>query len=43
MARSNGDLVAKARAMTEDAGRRPATVGEARALLGLRGRAAQAA
>jgi uncharacterized protein (DUF849 family) len=42
MARSNGDLVAKARAMTEDAGRRPATVGEARALLGLRGRAAAA-
>lgn len=40
MARSNGDLVAKARAMTEDAGRRPATVAEARALLGLRGRAA---
>jgi uncharacterized protein (DUF849 family) len=36
MARSNGDLVAKARQMTEDAGRRPATVGEARALLGLR-------
>jgi uncharacterized protein (DUF849 family) len=43
MARSNGDLVAKARAMTEDAGRRAATVGEARALLGLRGRAARAA
>jgi uncharacterized protein (DUF849 family) len=42
MARSNGDLVAKARAMTEDAGRRPATVDEARALLGLRGRAAAA-
>jgi 3-keto-5-aminohexanoate cleavage enzyme len=43
MARSNGDLVAKARAMTEDAGRRAATVDEARALLGLRGRAARAA
>jgi uncharacterized protein (DUF849 family) len=43
MARSNGDLVAKARAMTEDAGRRAATVDEARALLGLRGRAASAA
>ena len=40
MARSNGDLVAKARAMTEDAGRRVATVAEARARLGLRERAA---
>jgi 3-keto-5-aminohexanoate cleavage enzyme len=38
MARSNGDLVARARAMTEDAGRRVATIGEARAMLGLRGR-----
>ncbi len=35
MARSNGDLIAKARRMTEDAGRRPATVAEARALLGI--------
>ena len=35
MARSNGDLVAKARQIVEDAGRRVATVGEARALLGL--------
>jgi 3-keto-5-aminohexanoate cleavage enzyme len=35
MARSNGDLVAKARAMAEDAGRRVATVAETRALLGL--------
>ncbi len=35
MARSNGDLVAKARALTEDVGRRPATVDEARALLGV--------
>jgi 3-keto-5-aminohexanoate cleavage enzyme len=35
MARSNGDLIAKARRMTEDAGRRPATVQEARALLGI--------
>ena len=35
MARSNGDLVAKARQMTEDVGRRPATVGEARRLLGI--------
>jgi uncharacterized protein (DUF849 family) len=39
MARSNGDLVGKAAAMTADAGRRLATIGEARALLGLRGRA----
>jgi uncharacterized protein (DUF849 family) len=35
MARSNGDLVAKARQMVRDAGRRPATVAEARALLGI--------
>jgi uncharacterized protein (DUF849 family) len=35
MARSNGDLIAKARQMTEDVGRRPATFAEARALLGL--------
>jgi uncharacterized protein (DUF849 family) len=35
MARSNGDLVAKARQMVQDAGRRPATVAEARALLGI--------
>ncbi len=35
MARSNGELIAKARQMTEDAGRRPATVDEARALLGI--------
>ena len=35
MARSNGDLIAKARQMTVDAGRRPATVEEARALLGI--------
>jgi uncharacterized protein (DUF849 family) len=34
MARSNGDLVAKARQMAEDVGRRPATVTEARAVLG---------
>ena len=33
MARSNGELIAKARQMTEDAGRRPATVSEARAML----------
>jgi 3-keto-5-aminohexanoate cleavage enzyme len=35
MARSNGDLIAKARQMCEDAGRRPATVDEARDLLGI--------
>jgi 3-keto-5-aminohexanoate cleavage enzyme len=40
MARSNGDLVAKARQMTLDVGRRPATVAEARALLGLPARPA---
>jgi 3-keto-5-aminohexanoate cleavage enzyme len=33
MARSNGDLVAKARQMTEDVGRRAATVAEAREVL----------
>jgi uncharacterized protein (DUF849 family) len=33
MARSNGELIAKARALTEDLGRRPATVEEARAML----------
>jgi uncharacterized protein (DUF849 family) len=36
MARSNGDLIAKARQMVGDAGRRPATVAEARGLLGIR-------
>jgi uncharacterized protein (DUF849 family) len=35
MARSNGDLIARARRMTEDVGRRAATVAEARELLGL--------
>src|SRR3954447_24863518 len=40
MARSNGDLVAKAAAMARDSGRRLATVEEARAALGLRGRVA---
>ncbi|HEX3615095.1 MAG TPA: 3-keto-5-aminohexanoate cleavage protein [Solirubrobacteraceae bacterium] len=35
MARSNGELIAKARQMAEDAGRRPASVAEARALLGI--------
>ena len=38
MARSNGELIAKARQMCEDAGRRPATVSEARELLGIRAR-----
>jgi uncharacterized protein (DUF849 family) len=37
MARSNGDLVARAAAMTANAGRRLATIEEARAMLGLRG------
>ena len=35
MARSNGDLIAKARQMTEDAGRRAASVTEAREVLGV--------
>jgi uncharacterized protein (DUF849 family) len=35
MARSNGDLIAEARRMTEAVGRRPATVAEARELLGV--------
>ena len=39
MARSNGDLIAKARQMTEDVGRRPATVAEAREILGVPKRA----
>ena len=34
MARSNGDLIAKARQLVEDVGRRAATVAEARELLG---------
>jgi 3-keto-5-aminohexanoate cleavage enzyme len=36
MARSNGDLVARARRLTEDCGRRPATVQEAREMLGIK-------
>ena len=36
MARSNGDLVARARRLAEDCGRRPATVEEARTMLGIR-------
>jgi 3-keto-5-aminohexanoate cleavage enzyme len=39
MARSNGELIAKARQMCEDAGRRPATVEEARGLLGIKAHA----
>jgi uncharacterized protein (DUF849 family) len=35
MARSNGELIAKARQMAEDVGRRAATVAEARGLLGI--------
>ncbi len=35
MAGSNGELIAKARELTEDLGRRPATVQEARELLGI--------
>jgi 3-keto-5-aminohexanoate cleavage enzyme len=35
MARTNGELIAKARQMTEDVGRRPATVQEARAMLAI--------
>ena len=42
MARSNGDLIAKARQLTEELGRRPATVQEARTLLGVSPRPAEA-
>jgi 3-keto-5-aminohexanoate cleavage enzyme len=40
MARSNGDLIARARRILEDTGRRAATVAEARELLGTPGRIA---
>ena len=40
MARSNGELVAKARQMTQDIGRTPATVAQAREILGTPRRAA---
>jgi uncharacterized protein (DUF849 family) len=43
MAGSNGELIAKAREMTEDVGRRPATVEEARAMLSVPQRARSAA
>jgi 3-keto-5-aminohexanoate cleavage enzyme len=36
MATSNGELIARARRLTEDVGRRPATVQEARQMLGVR-------
>ncbi|MEA2405148.1 MAG: 3-keto-5-aminohexanoate cleavage enzyme, partial [Thermoleophilaceae bacterium] len=35
MAKSNGELIAKARQLTEDVGRRPATVQEAREMLSI--------
>jgi uncharacterized protein (DUF849 family) len=35
MAKSNGELIGKARQMAEDMGRRVATVAEAREMLGL--------
>jgi uncharacterized protein (DUF849 family) len=43
MAKSNGELIAKARQMTEDMGRRPATVAEARAMLHVTQRAGSTA
>jgi 3-keto-5-aminohexanoate cleavage enzyme len=43
MARSNGELIAKARQMAEDVGRRAATVAEAREMLSLPKRAAAGA
>jgi len=36
MCKSNGDLVSKARQMVEDAGRRVASIDEAREMLGLK-------
>ncbi|MEA2145249.1 MAG: 3-keto-5-aminohexanoate cleavage enzyme [Solirubrobacteraceae bacterium] len=38
MARSTGELIAKARQLTEDLGRRPATVAQARSMLGIKPR-----
>jgi 3-keto-5-aminohexanoate cleavage enzyme len=43
MATSNGELIAKARQLTEDIGRRPATVQEARTMLNVPQRVASAA
>jgi 3-keto-5-aminohexanoate cleavage enzyme len=40
MAKSNGELIGKARQMTEDVGRRPATVAEARTMLNVTHRSA---
>jgi uncharacterized protein (DUF849 family) len=36
MARSNGDLIARARRLVQDCGRRPATAEEARTMLGIK-------
>jgi uncharacterized protein (DUF849 family) len=38
MASSNGELIAQARRMAEEVGRRPATVAQARAMLGIKPR-----
>jgi uncharacterized protein (DUF849 family) len=43
MASSNGELIAKARQMVQDIGRRPATVEEARAMLAIPARERSAA
>jgi uncharacterized protein (DUF849 family) len=43
MARSNGELIAKARQLTEDVGRRPASVEEARTMLAIPQRVASGA
>ena len=43
MASSNGELIAKAREMVQDVGRRPATVEEARAMLAIPARERSAA
>jgi uncharacterized protein (DUF849 family) len=43
MASSNGELIAKARQLAEDVGRRPATVQEARTMLNIPQRVASAA
>jgi uncharacterized protein (DUF849 family) len=43
MARSNGDLIAKAVQLVQDVGRRPATIAQARAALGLRASASTGA
>jgi 3-keto-5-aminohexanoate cleavage enzyme len=43
MASSNGELIAKARQMAEEIGRRPASVEEARSMLAIHGRERSAA